>query len=593
MKNSESIKTITKGGFWGFYDKLNRKSVIKNVYARFLETGRFGALKCDWRDNQENEPHYFWDSDVAKWIEAVGYILETEENPELEAIVDGLVDDIVSNQRADGYFNSYFIAIKPTEKFLYRPKHELYCLGHLIEAAIAYDNATGKDKLLRAMLKFVDLVYKVFLVEDSAGFITPGHEEIELALLRLYEYTGDEKHLELARFFIDKRGNNDKDEKVEYNQSLMPVRETTYAYGHAVRGGYLYTAMAGLAKIDNDAKLKEACDKIYEDITTRKMSITGGIGAERVEEKFSYPYDLPNSEVYNETCAAISLVMFAEAMQKIEPKACYGDIIERVLYNGYLSGLSLDGSKFFYTNPLEVDRKKTTRSAYRPIFERVKVFNCSCCPPNVARTLSTVGKYAYTVKDNTVYCHQFMDSTANFTVADKEATLVQKTNYPADGRIVFTYSGAPATLLVRIPEWCVEYAGKSENGYAKFELTDGCEITVDLPMNIHFIESNPNVQDNSGRYAVQRGPIVYCLEEIDNGENLRDVTIIENGNFRVESEDSIPAPVIYADAERRAKSDALYSIKNDKREAFTAKLIPYFAFANREATDMIVWTMVK
>ncbi len=593
MKNSDWRRITVKDGFWGFYDNLNRKSVIKNVYDRFFETGRFDALKCKWRAGMPNKPHIFWDSDVAKWIEAAAYILESEENPELEATVDGLIEDISANQCADGYFNSYFISLEPSERFTRRKDHELYCLGHFIEAAVAYAKSRGKTGLLSVVEKYVDLVYQVFVVEDSAAFVTPGHEEIELALIALYEYTGNKKHLELAKFFIDKRGNNDKDTNEEYDQSNLPLRELREAVGHSVRACYLYTAMANLAKVTGDAELADACRRLFTDITTRKMSITGGIGAERVGEQFSYLYDLPNAETYNETCAAISLAMFAGAMQELEANSKYGDAVERIIYNGFISGLSLDGEKFFYTNPLEIDRKKSARSAYRPIFERVKVFDCSCCPPNVARMLSTIQRYTYTLDGDTIYCNQFMGSEAKFTVGGKEATLTQVTDYPCSGKVTFKYQGAPTTLYVRIPEWCVEYEGEKENGFARFSLTDGVSIEIELPMNIHFIESNPYVQDNSGRYAVQRGPIVYCLEELDNGENLRDVTLIENGTTRVEKEDEIPAPVIYMTAERRPKMNSLYSLKGESRESFTARLIPYFSFANRKASDMLVWAMVK
>ena len=445
----------------------------------------------------------------------------------------------------------------------------------------------------RRVEKYVDLVYRVFVVEDSAAFVTPGHEEIELALIALYEYTGNKKHLELAKFFIDKRGNNDKDTNEEYDQSNLPLRELTEAVGHSVRACYLYTAMANLAKVTGDTALADACRRLFTDITTHKMSITGGIGAERVGEQFSYLYDLPNSETYNETCAAISLAMFAGAMQELEANSKYADTVERIIYNGFISGLSLDGEKFFYTNPLEIDRKKSARSAYRPIFERVKVFDCSCCPPNVARMLSTIQRYTYTLDGDTIYCNQFMASETKLTVGGKEATLTQITDYPCSGKVTFKYQGEPTTLYVRIPDWCVEYDGEKENGFARFSLTDGASVEIELPMNIHFIESNPYVQDNAGRYAVQRGPIVYCLEELDNGENLRDITLIENGAIRVEKEDEIPAPVIYITAERRPKTNSLYSLKDESRESFTARLIPYFSFANREASDMLVWAMIR
>lgn len=593
MKNLSFENTTIKGGFWGFYNDLNRCKVVHSVYERFKETGRFDALKCSWREGDANKPHIFWDSDVVKWIEGVAYLATIAPVPELEALVDEMIDDIDRNQRADGYFNSYFLSVEPSKIFTNRDLHELYCVGHATEAAIAYHKATGKDKLLNCVLKNVDMIYRVFVKEQSAGFVTPGHEEIELALLKLYEYTGDEKHLKLARFFIDLRGNNDKEEKKTQIQSNLPVREIEEAVGHCVRAGYLYTAMAMLAKKDRDGELKGACKRVFNDIVSYKMSITGGIGADHSGEKFSYKYDLPNSDTYNETCAAISLAMFAGAMQELEIDSCYADVIERIYYNGFISGVSLDGEKFFYTNPLEIDRKKYVRSTYQPICERVKVFDCSCCPPNVVRMLASVPRYMYTIDENRVYCNQFAESETKFILDGKECVLTQTTDYPKNGKIRFDYSGEDITLYVRIPDWCVEYDGETENGFSRFELSDGDSVTVELPMEIHFIEANPYVQDDAGRYAVQRGPVVYCMEEIDNGENLRDITLYENGRMRVESEDGIPAPVIYMDAERRPSNNKLYSIKSNERIKFTARLIPYFAFANREASDMLVWTMVK
>ena len=379
----------------------------------------------------------------------------------------------------------------------------------------------------------------------------------------------------------------------EWNQSNVPVREIKEAIGHGVRSNYLYTAMATLARIDNDSELRSACDRVFEDISSHKMSITGGVGADHDLEKFSYNYDIPNSDTYNETCAAVAHAMFAGAMQEIDADSRYGDRIERICYNGFLSGVSLSGDRFFYTNPLELDLKKYKRSTYQPICERQKLFNTSCCPPNVLRTIASISKYAYTIDRNIVYCNQFMDSETTLTINGKNATITQITDYPLSGKITFKYSGSPITFYVRIPDRCIEFNGKTENGYAKFNLSNGDAFTLELPMEIHFIEANPYVQDDSGRYAVMRGPIVYCLEGIDNGENLRDITLLENSKAKVVCEGGIPAPVIYIDAERREKSHSLYKIKDNKRISFTARLIPYFSFANSEPCDMIVWVQVK
>lgn len=594
MKNLFYTATTIKDGFWKYYETLNRKVTVRAVYDRFLETGRFDALKCNWREGTENMPHVYWDSDIAKWMEGAAYLLETAPDPELEQKVDSLIDTIASNQRADGYFNSYFLSVAPAKIFTDRNEHELYCIGHLIEAAIAYHRATGKDKLLNVVKKAVDLVYRVFVAEEGAGFMTPGHEEIELALLKLYEYEGNPMHLELAEFFLNQRGANEKDSMQEKQvQSDVPVREIHKAVGHSVRAGYLYTAMAKLAKITGDKALLDACRRVYDDITNFKMSITGGIGSDHNGERFTYAYDLPNREIYNETCAAISLAMFAGEMQELEPDSRYADLIERIYFNAFLSGVSIGGDEFFYTNPLEIDRKKHNRKAWQPIFRRVKVFDCSCCPPNVVRTLATLPRYAHSQEKNTLWCHQFFPGKTEFEIGGEKATLTLDTSYPNDGTLSFSYEGKPATIFVRIPDWCTEFKGKTENGYAKFEVEDGAKFQVNLPLVPHFIEANPAVQDNAGRYALCYGPFVYCMESIDNGENLRDITLLENGEIEIKIEGGPAVPVIYIPAERRKPSDRLYSIKSAEREAFTARLIPYFSFANREEADMLVWTMVK
>ena len=589
MKNLDFTKTVLQGGFWKYYYDLNREVTVGAVYDRFKETGRFDALKCNWQEGQENKPHFYWDSDVAKWIEGVGFLAQQQDVSKWGVLVDEMVQDMVANQREDGYFNSYFQSIALDKIYSDRRFHELYCLGHMIEAAIAYHKGTGKDALLTFVQKYVDYVYRIFVEEQSAKFTTPGHEEIELALLKLYEYLGNPRHLELAQFFIDHRGLGEKETTDEYSQSHMPVRQQREAVGHAVRGCYLYTAMAQLARLNGDAELLEACDAIFSDIVNKKMSITGGIGAVRKGEAFSYAYDLPNQEIYNETCAAISLAMFAAELGQLHEHAMYADLVERIYYNGFISGLAQSGDRFFYVNPLEIDVKKTVReSEFRGLTQRSKVFDTSCCPPNIVRMLGSLPRYMYAVQGDTVYCNQFAHAVTSF----EQGTLTQTTNYPVSGKIEFAWQGSPITLKVRIPAWCVEYAGETENGYATFTLRDGDCVCVDLPMAVHIMESHPDVQDNAGRYAIMRGPIVYCMEGVDNGENLRDITVSGQDAVRVETED-LPAPVLYMNATRRPKGTALYGIRNEERMAFSARLIPYFAFANRGESDMIVWIQVK
>ena len=614
MKNLHFSQTRIMDGFWYHYAKLNREVTIPAVYDQFCATGRFDAFRCDWKEGMPNKPHYFWDSDVAKWMESVAYLLHEGRDPQLEKILDETIDLIIKNQEPSGYFNIYHMIIEPDIKFQKRGHHELYCAGHLLEAAIAYDAATGKDAFLKAMMRYMDHIYQVFFVEKSAAFATPGHEEIELALIKLYDHTGIRKYLELAAFFIEERGRNpEKDSETTlpiYTQTEVPVRDITEAKGHAVRACYLYTAMAMLANRTKDEALLKVCKTILEDILTRKMAVTGGIGANIQGEAFGKPYVLSNDRNYNETCAAISLAMFIGELQEAEASSVYGDVIERVFFNGMLSGLSLSGDAFFYENALEIDLREydyshlyfsvmnTAETHRRGLLsqrrlERSKVFSCSCCPPNINRIFTSLSRYSYTQDGNTVYCNQFMAGRTELTVDGKPAVLELKTEYPHNGKLVYTYRGAPAVLAIRIPDWCVEYQGTTENGFAHFPVTDGETVVVDLPMEIHFVQADPRVRSCTGRFAVTRGPLVYCMEAVDNGNDLGDIELLDNGNNSVCTDPDFPAPVIYMDAQRRPKTTALYTLRSSEREAVKVKLIPYFCFANRGRSDMIVWTMVR
>ena len=614
MKNIHFSKTMLTDGFWHHYKCLNRDVTIPSVYRHFYSTGRFDAFRCDWKEGMPNKPHFYWDSDVAKWIEAVAYQLQEKKDPELERIVDETVELIIKNQEPSGYFNIYHMIIEPENKFRIRDHHELYCAGHLLEAAIAYDQATGKDAFLKAMIRYMDHIYQVFTVDQSAAFVTPGHEEIELALIKLYDHTGIQKYLELAAFFVEERGRNpEKDVEKElphYKQTDVPVRAIQEAKGHAVRACYLYTAMAMLAKRKDDQQLLDVCRNVLNDILTRKMTVTGGIGANIQGEAFGKAYMLTNDRNYNETCAAISLTMFAGELQETAADTTYGDVIERVLYNGMLSGLSLSGDAFFYENALEIDLRDYDYSDlyfsanniheihHRGLLsprrlERAKVFECSCCPPNINRLLASLPRYSYTQDGNTIYCNQFMAGRTELNVDGNPAVLELKTDYPVSGKLSYTYHGAPAVLAVRIPDWCVEYTGGTQNGFAHFPVTDGQTITVELPMELHFVSADPRIRSCAGKFAVTRGPLVYCLEAVDNGTNLWDLELLDNGNYTVQMDEDFPAPVIWMDAHHRVHGVRLYNLRNAARESLRVRLIPYFCFANRGNSDMQVWTMVK
>ena len=589
-------------GFWKDRQELIREVSTFSVYKRFKETGRIDAFKC--KQDAEFEPHIFWDSDVAKWIEGVAYLIAKEPCPEFEKIVDDIVDDIEKNQDENGYFNSYFLVKAPENIFKTRNDHELYCLGHLIEAGVAYYKATGKKKLLDLMLKYVDYVEKRFVIEKNTGFTTPGHEEIELALIKLYELTGDEKHFNLAKHFLEERGQRSElilnwDYEANH-QSHLPIRDQKTAEGHAVRATYLYSAMADLARMTDDVKLKNACESIFDNIINKRMYVTGGIGSSSAGEAFTVDYDLPNILAYTESCAAIGLAFFAQRMLLIENNAKYSNVIERILYNGFLSSISLDGKSFFYCNPLEIlpvlhkrDVSVNFKSVYLPIMKRKEVFDFSCCPPNIKRFIPSSANFLYTYDNDTIYVHQFMESNAEIKIGDEIFIIEQKTNYPNDGKINITLKGGNKKLAVRIPDWCDSYHEKTVNGYAYFNAKDGDEISLNFEMKPFFIESNPQISYNCGKFAVQKGPIVYCMESTDNGENIRDIRLDMSSSFTEGYNEDLKVNTLILPAYRRKSSDSLYSrIKNDFYRV-NATLIPYYCFANRGENEMQVWHLAK
>ena len=382
------------------------------------------------------------------------------------------------------------------------------------------------------------------------------------------------------------------------------------AYGHAVRAGYLYTAMADLARQTEDTELLAVAKKLFWDIVNTKLSITGGVGAQIWGEAYGQAYRLSNRENYNETCAAISLAMLAAELQRQEVCSTYADVIERILFNGMLSGMSLEGDAFFYENALEIDRRDydiSTRTftsldpgqcherglLHERRLQRAKVFTCSCCPPNISRMLASITRFMYSIDQDTIYCHQFSPSETEMTIKGQKALLSLETNYPADGKLTYTYHGPDAKLAIRIPDWCREYSGTTENGYAVFAVSDGSVVDLELPMEVHFVEANPVVSELAGKCAVTRGPIVYCMESVDNGKNLWDIQLEENGEKQVIFSAYYGVPTLEIAASRRAKMTELYRVKSNDREDITAKLIPYFAFANRGISDMQIWTQVK
>ncbi len=591
------------GGFWKHKQDMLKNSTIKAVYDRFSDTHRFDALKCDWKEKGEYEAHIFWDSDVAKWIEGVAYVLEQERCPELEKLVDNAVKDIVNNMDVNGYFNSYYLTTRQDDRFKHRSAHELYCLGHFIEAAVAYDKATGKDALLNAMCRYTDYVERVFKIEKSADFVTPGHPELELALVKLYRHTGEKRYLELAKFFIDEHGNNEVEKgkslygeifESNYNQDERAIKERDTIDGHCVRAFYLLSGVADIAAIYGDKELENACRRCFYNAVNKRMYITGGTGSTYIGESFTIDYHLPNRTAYAETCAAISLVMFARRMQQFGNESVYADIVERTMYNGVLSGVSMDGKAFFYENPLFIDPdfnnvNPSTRDKERfPITERVEVFECSCCPPNIVRFLASVAGYMYSYDNETLYVDQYIDSVAD----NGEFYIKQATNYPADGDIKIECKSDKKYIALRIPAWCTSFDINCnyimKNGYAVIENTENMVIELKLNMPAVLVASHRRVHENAGKVAVMRGPVVYCAEGVDNGEDICSVVLKADNKFRLAENDFL-LPSLRVNALRPKIYEELYHVIGADFEEISLKLIPYYAFANRGTSEMVVW----
>ncbi|MBR4286497.1 MAG: glycoside hydrolase family 127 protein [Clostridia bacterium] len=603
MKNIDCKNIKINGGFWKAKQDMVNNITLKSVYERFKETHRFDALECTWKEGDPNMPHVFWDSDIAKWIESVGYNAYYYENDELIKIVDEAVEKIIENRDENGYFNSHFLVTG--ERFTDRSEHELYCAGHLMEAAVVYYKATGKRALLDAMCKYADYIEKVFVKENSATYVTPGHPEIELALIKLYEVTGEKRYLELSKFFIDNHGANDKDKELYrgcnllYNQDDSSLRERSTADGHCVRALYLLAGAADIAYLYNDDELFEAAERCFENVVNKRMYITGATGSTCHGESFTIDYDLPNRDAYAETCAAISLAFFANRMIRLNTDSKYADAVEKVMYNGALSGVSMDGKGFFYENPLEIDvdfnevHPCTDGGRRYPITQRKEVFDCSCCPPNVTRFIQGIGEYMYSYTDDTLCIHQYIESQMTF----ENTKVTQKTAYPSDGEVVITLeNNKKDSVALRLPGWCKEFTVNKEynlkNGYIYIKASENDKIKINFNMPVRFISANKKVHTNSGRVAIMRGPVVYCLEGVDNGKDLSGLRVDIKGETQIVDGEFL-VPDIIAKGFKEPENDSLYFEATDEYIEATLKFIPYYAYANRGETDMLVWVLKK
>lgn len=605
MKRSESMQVVPfyevelGEGFWKDRFLLNKDASVEAVYRQFEKTGRFDALR--FTPKEGCELHFYYDSDVAKWIEAVAYLIRGGyDMKKYERVIDELVDGMAAHRMENGYLNSYFQQKAPDRIFTDRDMHELYCAGHLIEAAIAYDDATHKGKFLAIMRDYADLICKVFVEEKSAKFLTSGHAEIETALYRLYRYTNEKKYLTAAEYFLFERHKGTKPcrdfANNKYDQCEKSVYDLKKAEGHAVRAVYLYRAMAQIALERGDEALKGSLDRLYADMEA-KTYITGGIGSASVGESFTVPYDLPNLTAYSESCAAIGLLLLCNEMEKFSLNSYYADLAERIMYNALLSSTSLDGKKFFYENPLEVRRKEygketsiTEKFRTRlPIPERVEVFWCSCCPPNINRVFAQFPEFIFGESGGALVVRQY--------VAGATRGVKIQTDYPLSGRVKITGKNYCADrIYLRKPAWADQFGlllngEKAEyeevNGYLAVRVGNGFEIELDFSLEAKFVYADPRVSSDVGRVALTCGPVVYAIESADNGEELNALIADINGELKYCFNQAYCLYDIEAKGWRE-RAEKNYSFEPPVRREVTLKFVPYYTFANRGG-DTLVW----
>lgn len=630
-------KFAVQDGFFGRYERLV-KDVVLPYQERALNDQIEGAEKSHCIENfrmaaqkmktgkcdGEFYGMVFQDSDVAKWLEGAAYSLAQYPDAELEQRCDAIIELIGEAQQQDGYVNTYFTVKSPDKRWTnLQEAHELYCAGHMIEAAVAYAECTGKSRLLDIMCGMADHIYKRFVEEGAEGY--PGHPEIELALMRLYRCTGKERYKELALHFINVRGVNsdyyiqekerrnwivwgsDPEDK-EYTQSALPVRQQEKAVGHAVRAVYLYTGMADAAMETGNQELAKACETLWNNITQHRMYVTGAIGSAYEGEAFTKDDHLPNDTAYAETCAAIGLIFFSNKMLGLAHNGKYADVMERALYNGVLAGMQLDGTKFFYVNPLEVlpgisGEAKTHKHAL-PV--RPKWFSCACCPPNVARLLSSVAEYAWHMTTETLFSNLYIAGTLDLT-EKLGGRISLQTAYPYDNKITYHFMPEKDTmsvsLAIRIPAWSKETKICVNGETMDFEIQDGYVylhqdfgtddvVTVELNMPVQKVYTSSRVSANTGRTAVQRGPLIYCAEGVDNENDILSLSLKRNGEVTVSEylpEKLCGIQEIYAQGYRETVREELYSCNAPETESCQVTLVPYYTWGNRGLNQMRVW----
>lgn len=600
-----AIRDVTiNDAFWKALQEQTTTDTLRGQLKQMEDRGYLAALTLTWKPGDWYTPHVFWESDLAKWIEAASYALAADGDAELEAEVDRVIDLLASAQQPDGYLNAYFSTVGKGRRFTdHQDAHELYCAGHLIEAGVAHFESTGKTRLLEIVRRYADLIDVQFSEAgpDAGGY--DGHPEIELALMRLYRLTREERYLSLAQRLVDNRGQEPKFFPLEterrgddglfghvfpgrtqhperygpYNQSHMPVREQTEAVGHAVRAVYLYSGMTDLAVETRDAGLLASVEALWDDVTTRKMYVTANIGTERRYEAFGEPYHLPNFDGYGETCASIGLANWAERLGNFSHDSRFFDVLELALYNGALSGKSVDGASYFYENLMSSDGT----------IERKQWFDTSCCPPNLARFLTSLGRLVYSTADDLVSVNLFMASELRATVGDASVVVTQRTDYPRTAGVTLEVTAdrpTSFTLAVRVPEFVENLTvsgaevSRTDDGFLKFEGEwEGTrQIQLDFELPVERLHAHEAVVDARGKVAVRRGPIVYCAEEVDLSRQTSKVALAAE-------------PIYMAEDSPSGQVELSATVVDHAGLRFPARLVPYFFWGNRTLGTMDVW----
>lgn len=612
-------KVQVADNFWANRMKTNHDVTIPIAIQKSAETGRIDnfAIAGGLMEGEFCSPYPFDDSDIYKIIEGAAYSLQMFPDEKMEKTIDSLIYLIGEAQEDDGYLytnrtimgkNGHEWAGKERWENVDDLSHELYNLGHFYEAATAYYQATGKRKILDIAIKTADLVDDVFGYGKIENY--PGHQEIEIGLVKLYRITGEKRYLDLAKFFLDIRGKGDIGEKKTYNQSHLPVIDQTEAVGHSVRAAYMWSGMADVAALTGDQQYVNAISKIWEDVVYKKMYITGGIGAAGGHEGFGGPYELPNMRAYCETCAAIANVFWNHRMFLMTGDAKYIDILERSLYNNILSGVSLSGDHFFYPNPLEsVGQHK-----------RSEWFGCACCPSNISRFIPSMPNYIYAQKENEIYINLFVPSFTTFETEKGKIEITQNSNMPWDGNISITLqpeNPIKSKLFIRIPGWASENPvpgdlykfinktsakpvfkingkeenPKIENGYAIISRTwqKGDLVEIGFPYEIRKIKAHPNIEDDLDKMALQLGPLIYCAEWADfDNPNILSLVLPESCELSADFQSNLLGGinVITGNAEGTSKVKNSAEITTTPRKF---KAIPYYSWAHRGQGQMAVW----